>query len=147
MVEIKIKKLTDSAIIPEYKTSGSAGADLYVDLDSDSVVLDPGQTKIIPTNLSVELPEGYVMFVVPRSGISAKTTIRIANSPGTVDSDYRGNVGIICTNISANEPVQIKNHDRIAQMIIMQVPKVNICVCDNLTETERGSGGFGSTGV
>ena len=142
MPTVKIKKLHANAVVPEYKTSGAAGMDLCAVLDAP-VQLAPGKPVLIPTGLSVELPHGYEAQVRSRSGLSLKG-VCVANSPGTVDADYRGEVKVILVSLCDNYIVQ--NGDRIAQMVIAAAPQATIEIVDELSATERGSGGFGSTG-
>ena len=141
---VKIKKLNDAAAVPEYKTSMSAGADIYACLDSP-VIIKPSEIVMVPTGISIEVPEGFEAQVRPRSGLAAKG-ISIPNSPGTIDADYRGEVKIIIINLGKAD-FQINHHDRIAQIIISRVEKAEFKLNDELTETERGNGGFGSTGI
>jgi dUTP pyrophosphatase len=142
-MNIKIKKLVEDAIIPKYQTSGSAGFDFHT---VEDVTVFPKETKLVSTGLAFEIPEGYELQVRPRSGISLKTKVRISNSPGTIDSDYRGLVSIIVDNISSHGslPYEIKKGDRIAQGVICKVNQA-VFIEDELSETERGEGGFGST--
>lgn len=140
-MKVKIKKQHPDAVIPKYQTKGAAGFDLCV--LEDHLIL-PGETKLINTGLSFEIPEGYEMQVIPRSGVSLKTKLRISNSPGCIDSDYRGIVGLIVDNIG-NTTLEIKAKDRIAQGKITPVIQAEFIEVDELEETQRGSGGFGST--
>lgn len=112
----------------------------------DYVCILPGKTRVIPVGFRIELPEGYGMFVLPRSGISLRTGLRVSNSPGLIDADYRGVVGVLCWN-SSDSPLVIRHGDKIAQAVIMETPKINLLAQDSLSETNRGEGGFGSTGV
>lgn len=143
-MKVKIKKLHSNALPPEYKTAHSAGADLYACLDKDAVIR-PMEIVMVPTGFSMELPEGHEAQVRPRSGLAAKG-ITVPNSPGTIDADYRGEVKVILMNLG-KENFTIHHHDRIAQMVIAKVDKASFQVEEELSETERGSGGFGSTGV
>lgn len=143
---IKFKKLDERAIIPEYKTTGSAGFDLQVLIDSKKEILKKGEIKLFKTGLAMALPNGYEAQVRSRSGLSLKNGIIVLNAPGTVDSDYRGEIGIIAMNCG-NEDFIVENGMRLAQMIIAKYEKADIEVVDNLDETERNSGGFGSTGI
>lgn len=131
--------------LPEYSTLGSAGMDLRASL-SDSVVLNPGERKLIPTGLKLALPVGYELQVRPRSGLALKYGITVLNSPGTVDSDYRGDVGVILINLGS-EPFTINHGDRIAQAVISKYEVIKWNLVESLDETERGSGGFGHSGV
>lgn len=133
------------AFVPEYKTSGSAGADLRCST-SEKITLSPGERKLIPTNLIIELDEGYEAQVRPRSGIAWKNGVTVLNTPGTIDSDYRGEVKVLLINHSS-EVFEINHGDRIAQLVIAKHEKVEFIADDNLSETERAAGGYGSTGV
>ena len=142
-LRVKIKKLSQDSIIPSYQTPGSSGFDFHAIEDME---INPRQTVLVKTGLSMEIPEGYELQVRPRSGMSLKTKIRVANSPGTIDSDYRGEICIIMENIGmlAAFPYQIKKGDRIAQGVICPVYQATF-IEDELSDTERGEGGFGST--
>lgn len=131
--------------IPAYETPASAGVDLRADIDQN-IVLKPLERAIVKTGLFIELPVGYEAQVRPRSGLAAKHGITVLNSPGTIDADYRGEIGVILVNLS-NTDFEIKNGDRIAQMVIAKHERVRFTVVDELTGTTRGAGGFGSTGV
>ncbi len=133
------------AIIPEYKTSGAAGADLCALLESP-LTIPAGKFAMVPTGLFFEIPEGYEIQVRPRSGLAAKNGVTVLNTPGTIDSDYRGEVKVILINLGEAD-FTINAGDRIAQMIISPVTQADFTVTDSLSETERGAGGFGSTGV
>lgn len=141
---IKIKKI-ENGKIPEYKTEGSAGADCYARIENQQTI-EPGKVITIPLGFAVELPEGYEMQIRGRSGLARKNSIEVFNAPGTIDSDYRGEVGAILYNAST-EPFIINPGDRIAQAIVAPVIRAEWHLTENLSETERGSGGFGSTGV
>ncbi|MCX4291321.1 MAG: dUTP diphosphatase [Odoribacter sp.] len=130
--------------LPEYKTKLSAGMDIRANL-SETIVLQPLERKLIPTGLFIELPEGYEAQMRPRSGLALNEGLGLLNSPGTIDADYRGEVGIIVVNLS-NNVVSIKDGDRIAQMVINKVEQAELVEVKELTDTERGSGGFGHTG-
>lgn len=143
-MNLKLKKVHSGAQIPEYKTAQSAGADIYACLDED-MLLKPQEIKLVPTGLVMEIPSGYEVQIRPRSGFAVKG-ISIPNAPGTIDSDYRGEVKVILINLSQQDFV-IKNHDRIAQMVLAKVEQAAFQLVDEVTETERGSGGFGSTGT
>ena len=131
--------------LPNYETLASAGMDLRANL-SEPITLKPLERAIIKTGLFIELPIGYEAQVRPRSGLAAKKGITVLNSPGTVDADYRGEIGVILVNLS-NEPFTVENGERIAQLIIAKHERAEWIVVDSLSETERGAGGFGSTGV
>ncbi len=131
--------------LPSYATAHAAGMDLCAAV-RDDVVLEPGQRKLIPTGLSIALPEGYEAQVRPRSGLALKNGISVLNSPGTIDADYRGEVQVILANLGS-EPFTVKRGMRIAQMVVAPYMRVEWQKIDQLPETARGSGGFGSTGV
>jgi len=131
--------------LPNYETLASAGMDLRANL-TESIVLNPLERAIVKTGLFIELPIGYEAQVRPRSGLAAKKGITVLNSPGTVDADYRGEIGVILVNLS-NEPFTIENGERIAQLIIAQHERAEWIEVTTLSETDRGTGGFGSTGV
>jgi dUTP pyrophosphatase len=143
-MKIKIVNASDNSL-PEYETVGSAGMDLRAHL-TEPIMLKPLQRALIPTGLSIELPDGYEAQVRPRSGLALKKGITILNAPGTIDSDYRGEIKVIMINLS-NETTVINTGERIAQMIIAKYEKAILKEVDELSETERGEGGFGHTGV
>ena len=143
MVEIKI--VTKTGQVPEYETSGSAGMDLRANLE-EPVVLEPGERRLIETGLFIEIPDGYEAQVRARSGLSIKHGITLINGIGTVDSDFRGELKVPLVNLG-QEAFVIENGDRIAQMVIAKYSKVTWKIADSLSETERGEGGFGHTGV
>ena len=142
-VEIKIVNTSDNPT-PEYATAGSAGMDLRAWL-TEPVILKPMERKLIPTGLFLEIPDGYEVQVRPRSGMAINHGITCLNSPGTVDSDYRGEIKIILVNLSA-EPHTINSGERIAQMIVAKVEKAILKTVDQVQTTARGAGGFGHTG-
>ncbi len=131
--------------IPLYATNGSAGADLFAAVEEDEII-SPGERKLIPSGIRIEIPNGYEAQIRPRSGLAAKYGITLVNTPGTIDSDYRGEIKIIMINLG-KEKFIIKRGDRIAQMIIAPVVKALFTHEVSLNRTERGDGGFGSTGV
>ncbi len=130
---------------PAYETEGSAGMDLRANID-EVIVLEPLERVIVKTGLFIALPNGYEAQVRPRSGLAAKKGITVLNAPGTVDADYRGEIGVILVNLS-NENFTINDGERIAQLVIAKHERVNWQEVSELNETERGAGGFGSTGV
>lgn len=150
-MKIRVKKLHPDAVVPKYATNGSSGFDLVA---IEDVIIQPGQTKLVKTGLAVDVGPYYEMQVRPRSGLSLKTNLRVANSPGTVDADYRGEVCVIMENTmnmfnypaTSNGVAIIKKGERIAQGVVCPVMQADIEVVDYLDETDRGSGGFGSTG-
>ena len=143
-MKLKIVNTSDNPL-PEYETTGSAGVDLRAQLQ-EPVMLKPLQRALIPTGLYIELPDGYEAQVRPRSGLALKKGVTVLNSPGTIDSDYRGEIKVIMINLS-NETTVINTGERIAQLIISKFEKVVFKEVDALNETERGEGGFGHTGV
>lgn len=143
-MKINVKKIKEKARLPYRATVGSAGADLFACLES-SVLLKAGSIEIIPTGIAVEIPEGYAGFVFPRSSLSSKYGISLANCVGVIDSDYRGEVGIPVINHKDTDFI-INDGDRIAQLIIMPVDNAEYAESDIITDTVRGTGGFGSTG-
>ena len=144
MVKLLIKKLQKNIILPEYKTVGSSGMDLMANVKQKIRIL-PGEKKIIPTGIMVAIPKQYEIQIRPRSGLAAKKGISILNTPGTIDSDYRGEIKVILINFGKNI-FEVNKNDRIAQMIVCPVIKVELEEVENLPETVRGIGGFGSTG-
>jgi dUTP pyrophosphatase len=145
MVELKVKKFpgTEDLPLPQYMTEHAAGMDVYAAVTED-VLLKAGETKLIPTGMSIEVPVGYEAQIRPRSGLALKHGIGILNAPGTIDADYRGEVGIILTNFSKTDFV-VKRGERVAQMVVAPVAKVTITLQEELTATARGAGGFGHT--
>ena len=137
--------LKEGALLPEYQTAGSAGADLHAYL-TEPVTLNPMERKLIPTGLFVELPVGYELQVRPRSGLALKYGITVLNTPGTVDSDYRGELCVLLVNFGS-EPFTVRNGDRIAQAVVAQAVQVSFVQTDALSKTERGADGYGSTGI
>src|SRR6478672_707006 len=143
-MKLKIVNTSDNPL-PVYETTGSAGVDLRAQLQ-EPVMLKPLQRALIPTGLYIELPDGYEAQVRPRSGLALKKGVTVLNTPGTIDSDYRGEIKVIMINLS-NETTVINTGERIAQMIISKYEKIVLKEVDELNETERGEGGFGHTGV
>jgi dUTP pyrophosphatase len=141
-MELKIKKLSNEAIIPQYKTAESAGMDIC---SIEECIVKPMEIKLIPTGLSLEIEPGFEAQVRPRSGLALKG-ITIVNSPGTIDSDYRGEVKVILMNLGKEE-FKISKNDRIAQLVLSKVEQAIIKEADELNNTQRGAGGFGSTGM
>ncbi|MGH0054085.1 MAG: dUTP diphosphatase [Sphaerochaetaceae bacterium] len=142
---VKVKKIKETALLPAYATEQSAGSDLSACLE-EPLVLKAGSYAKIPTGLSIQIPSGYEAQVRHRSGLAAKKGITVLNSPGTIDSDYRGEVSVLLVNLG-KEDVVIHSGDRIAQMIIARCEQASFFPMMELDATERGSGGFGSTGV
>lgn len=143
-MEVKIINRSNHAL-PSYETGSSAGMDLRAAIEN-SITLSPGERKLIPTGLFMALPPGLEAQVRPRSGLALKKGITVLNAPGTIDADYRGEIGVILINLS-KENFVVENGDRIAQMVIAKYEQVSWKETATLDETERGSGGFGSTGV
>jgi len=144
MVKVLVKKLHPKVQLPSYKTEGSSGMDLMAFLDN-SIIIAPNSSTLVPTGVSVAIPNDVEIQIRPRSGLAAKSNISVLNTPGTIDSDYRGEIKVILFNHGSKEFI-VNNKDRIAQMILMPVLKVDFEEVDVLPETVRGSGGFGSTG-
>ena len=144
-MKLKVKKLNPKAKIPTYQTNGSAGADLCALLESP-VTIEPNQTVLSPTGLSFAIPEGYGGFVFARSGLASKKGLAPANKVGVIDSDYRGELMVALHN-HGKEAQTILPEDRIAQFVIMPILQADFLLVDTLEETERGAGGFGSTGM
>ena len=144
MVKILVKKLDPKVKIPEYKTSGSSGMDLMAFVEN-SIKIAPNTLELIPTGLSIAIPEDLEIQIRPRSGLAAKSSISVLNTPGTIDSDYRGELKVILFNHGKKEFV-VNHNDRIAQMVLMPILKVEFEEVKILPETFRGTGGFGSTG-
>ena len=144
MVKILIKKLNSKVILPKYKTDGSSGMDLMAFLDKPVTVM-PQKSELIPTGLSIAIPDKTEIQIRPRSGLAAKNNISVLNTPGTIDSDYRGELKVILYNHGGKEFI-VNNQDRIAQMVLVPIIKATLEEVENLPETLRGEGGFGSTG-
>ena len=144
MIKVLIKKLNPKAELPKYKTEGSSGMDLMA-LIENPITIKSQNSALIPTGLSIAIPKDIEIQIRPRSGLAAKSNISVLNTPGTIDSDYRGEIKIILFN-HGKEDFVINNNDRIAQMILMPIVKAEFEEVENLPKTLRGSGGFGSTG-
>ena len=145
MFEVKIKKLAEGVNLPSYQTEGAAGMDISACLTED-IILKPMERKLIPTGFAIAVPDGYAAYLYARSGLASKKGITLPNCVGVIDSDYRGEVKVALVNLS-DEPFEIKIGDRIAQMVISPVIQAILIEADELSETERAGGGFGSTGV
>ena len=144
MIKVLVKKLNPKVELPKYKTEGSSGMDLMA-LIENPITIKPQNSALIPTGLSIAIPEDTEVQIRPRSGLAAKSSISVLNTPGTIDSDYRGEIKIILFN-HGKEEFTVNNNDRIAQMILMPVLKAEFEEVEELPKTIRGSGGFGSTG-
>lgn len=142
---MKVKIISRSGKYPAYKTEGSAGMDLEAFTEED-ILIRPGERALVPTGLFIELPKGYEAQIRPRSGLAVKSGITLANAVGTIDSDYRGEIGVALINLGSEDFI-VRNGDRIAQMVITSYERIGWEPVSELDETERGSGGFGSTGV
>ena len=142
---MKIKMITRSGRLPSYRTEGSAGMDICAYLE-EPVTLQPGQRALIPTGLFAQIPEGFEVQLRARSGLAIRSGITLVNGIGTIDSDYRGEIGVALINLG-QEPFTVHDGDRIAQMVVCAVCRAGIEAVTELSETERGSGGFGSTGI
>lgn len=143
MLEVKIRKINEEAKLPEYAHEGDAGLDLF---SVDDIIILPGESKLIKTGIQMELPKGTEAQVRPRSGLALKNQITVLNTPGTIDEGYRGEVGVILIN-HGKQQFHVEKGMKIAQMVIKPVLKVNIKEVVELTNTTRGEGGFGSTGL
>ena len=144
MVKVLFKRLNHKARLPKYKTDGSSGMDLMACID-EKIIIRPQESKLIPTGIGIAIPKDTEIQIRPRSGLAAKSNISVLNTPGTIDSDYRGELKIILFNHSKDK-FTVNDGDRIAQMVLMPVLKVEFEETNELPETIRGSGGFGSTG-
>ena len=143
-LEILVTKLDNDAVIPTYAKPGDAGADLYSISD---LVLTPGERALVKTGIAIALPNGYVGLVHPRSGLGLKNGISVVNTPGTIDAGYRGEIGVVLINHDLHESFQVKKGDRIAQLVIQKVENAQFKMVDQLPESERSTGGYGSTGA
>ena len=146
LIEMKVRVVHDSIDLPEYETNSSAGMDLRAYLPDGSISLDPKQRTLIGTGLFFEIPEGFEVQIRPRSGLALKHGVTVLNSPGTIDADYRGEIKVILIN-HGEEPFLIEHEMRIAQMVVSKYQQVQFKLVKELTSSERGSGGFGSTGT
>jgi dUTP pyrophosphatase len=138
-----VKLLDEGMAVPKYQHEGDAGLDLSSRVD---YVIDPGERATVPTGIAVAIPPGYAGFVLPRSGLALRHGIALVNSPGLIDSGYRGELAIVMINTDKREPFQIKRGDRIAQLVVQRVEAATLLQVSDLDQTSRGSGGFGSTG-
>tara|TARA_X000001036_G_C20390736_1_gene688575 strand:+ start:168 stop:608 length:441 start_codon:yes stop_codon:yes gene_type:complete len=145
MIKILIKKLSKNISLPKYETNGSSGMDLAANIEN-TIKIEPGKFAIVPTGLAVSIPHGFEIQIRPRSGLAAKNQISVLNTPGTIDSDYRGEIKVILINLSEKKFL-VEKGLRIAQMVLCPVVKATLEEVDTLKETDRGSGGFGSTGT
>lgn len=143
-VNVRFCPLHGDVIVPVYAHEGDAGMDLRAD---ESVSVKPFERKLVPCGFSLAIPDGYAAYVQPRSGAAIRQGLGIINSPGLVDSNYRGELKVAVINLDPETPIVIERGDRIAQMVILHVPQVNLIVTNSLDETDRGDGGFGSSGM
>ncbi|AEB07077.1 deoxyuridine 5'-triphosphate nucleotidohydrolase [Coriobacterium glomerans PW2] len=143
-VSVSIKRLDPSVELPSYAYAGDAGLDLRA---SETIELGPHERSLVSTGLAIALPEGYAGFVQPRSGMALKRGLSIANSPGLIDAHYRGEIKVIAVNLDPRESICIERGERIAQLVIQEVPAIRLIEVETLDETQRGTGGFGSSGT
>lgn len=142
-VDVLLRRLDPGLPAPSYAHDGDAGADLVTTVDVD---LAPGERTVVPTGTAVALPEGYAAFVHPRSGLAARCGVALVNSPGTIDAGYRGEIQVIVINLDPREPVHFARGDRIAQLVVQRVERARFVEVDELPDSLRATGGFGSTG-
>lgn len=145
MTKILIKRLNKKAILPKYETSGSSGLDISACIE-EGIIIKPGEKSLVPTGIAVSIPENYELQIRPRSGLAAKNSVSVLNTPGTIDADYRGEIKVILINLGS-KPFKVEKGLRIAQMVICPVVQAELEEVDDLDKTGRGMGGFGSTGV
>lgn len=143
-VKLPVKVLEESMPVPAYAKPGDAGLDLRSRID---ICIEPGQRALVPCGIAVAIPQGYAGFVQPRSGLALKKGLTIVNTPGLIDSGYRGELGVIALNTDKEQSIQIAKGDRIAQLVVLAVPTVDVVEVSELDETDRGQTGFGSSGV
>lgn len=148
MIKVKVKRMRQNKAeenpLPQYMSPHSSGLDLFADLEQE-IILGPGEWKLIPTGIAISLPQGYEGQIRPRSGMALRSGVTLLNSPGTIDGDYRGEIGVVLINLG-QKPFAVKRGDRIAQLVIAPVCRVALECVTELDETERGQGGFGHTG-
>jgi dUTP pyrophosphatase len=142
VIEVSIRRLREDAVLPQQAYAGDAGLDLAA---CEEVALGPGERAVVPTGIAVEIPEGYAGFVQPRSGLAARHGIAIVNSPGLIDSGYRGEIRVVLLNTDASEPFTVEPGTRIAQLVVAPVASVRLVEVDELATSERGARGFGSS--
>jgi len=143
MTDLLIQQLDPELPLPRFAKPGDAGADLYARID---LILAPGERALMPTGIAIALPPGFAAFIHPRSGLAIRDGLSMVNAPGTIDASYRGEVQVILVNMDTKNSISIKRGDRVAQLVIQRVENVQIVPVDALPGTERGTGGFGSTG-
>ena len=145
MIKILIKRLSKEVSLPKYETLGSSGMDIAANINAN-IIIDPGKTAIIPTGLALSIPKGFEVQIRPRSGLAAKQKISVLNTPGTIDADYRGEIKVILINLG-EKSFTVERGIRIAQMVVCPIVQAQLNEVNDLSETERGEGGFGSTGT
>ena len=145
MTEVLIKRLSKNIELPKYETNGSSGMDLSANIEKQ-IKIEPGKTSIIPTGISVSIPKNFEIQIRSRSGLAAKSQISVLNSPGTIDADYRGELKVILINLG-NKTYEVERGARIAQIVLCPIVKARLKEVNNLDDTDRGAGGFGSTGL
>ena len=145
MTEVLIKRLSKNIELPKYETNGSSGMDLSANIEKQ-IKIEPGKTSMIPTGISVSIPKNFEIQIRSRSGLAAKSQISVLNSPGTIDADYRGELKVILINLG-NKTFVVEKGARIAQMVLCPIVKAKLKEVDSLDDTDRGAGGFGSTGL
>ena len=144
MIKILIKRLSKEVSLPKYETLGSSGMDIAANINAN-IIIGPGKTAIIPTGLALSIPKGFEVQIRPRSGLAAKQKISVLNTPGTIDADYRGEIKVILINLG-QVSFKVEKGLRIAQMVVCPIVQAQLKEVDDLSETDRGKGGFGSTG-
>ncbi len=142
--QVAVRRLDPVAELPRYQRAGDAGADLVTTVDAE---LAPGERRLLPTGIALALPAGYAAFVHPRSGLAARHGLALVNSPGTIDAGYRGEISVVVLNTDRDEPLTLRRGDRIAQLVIQRVATARFVEVIELPDSDRGTGGFGSTGV
>lgn len=143
-VIVRMRRLSDDVVLPTFAHAGDAGMDLR---SIETVTLQPMERRLVATGLAVAIPDGYAGLVLPRSGLTLKKGLTVANTPGLIDAHYRGELKVIAINVDPKNPVTIEAGDRIAQLVIQRIPEVQIVEVDELDDTDRGEGGFGSSGI
>ncbi len=143
MLDVPVQRLDDGLPLPSYAHPGDAGLDLYA---AEALTLAPGERGLVPTGLAIALPDGYAAFVHPRSGLALRHGLSVVNTPGTVDAGYRGEIKVLLVNHDLRESVDVERGERIAQLVVQRVEHVRLVEVDDLDDTNRGAGGYGSTG-
>jgi dUTP pyrophosphatase len=143
-IRLRVRRLDAGVELPAYAYEGDAGLDLR---SAEDVTLEPGERRLVSTGLAVAIPDGYAGFVMPRSGLALREGLSMANTPGLIDAHYRGELKICAVNLDPKRPIRIERGERVAQLVILKVPRVELVEVSALDETDRGTGGFGSSGV